>query len=139
MMIEPVILECACVSILSLTGRLPVRTKLTPSFVLNAVAETGADRTLFWDETLPGFGLMVTKGGHRSYVYQYRAGGRSRRMSFPVELGLEKARKEAKKALGGVAAGGDPLQERRRAAAETENTLQSICEEYLRRDGRRLS
>src|SRR5580704_13092564 len=138
-MIQSAILGSALPFLLSLTGCLPVRCKLTPSFVLNAIAKPGAERTVFWDETLPGFGLMVTKGGHRSFVYQYRAAGRSRRMSFPVELGLEKARKEAKKALGGVAAGGDPLQERRRAAAEAENTLQSICEEYLRRDGRRLS
>ena len=81
-----------------------MRTKLTPSFVLKATAESGAERTLFWDETLPGFGLMVTQGGHRSFVYQYRAGNRSRRMTFPVKLGLDKARKEARKALGGVAA-----------------------------------
>jgi integrase len=115
-----------------------MKTKLTPTFTEKATAEPGAERTVFWDETLPGFGLMVTKGGHRSFVYQYRAGGRSRRMTFPCEMGLEKARKEAKKALGGVASGGDPLQERRREAAEAENTLQSICEEYLRRDGRKL-
>jgi integrase len=137
-MVQSAILERALPFLLSLTGCLPVRCKLTPSFVLNATSKPGAERTLFWDETLPGFGLMVTKGGHRSYVFQYRAAGRSRRMSFPVEVGLEKARREAKKALGGVAAGGDPLQERRRAAAEAENTLQSICEEYLRREGKRL-
>jgi integrase len=115
-----------------------MKTKLTPTFTDKATAEPGAERTVFWDETLPGFGLMVTKGGHRSFVYQYRAGGRSRRMTFPFEVGLEKARKEAKKALGGVASGGDPLQERRKAAAEAENTLQSICEEYLRRDSKKL-
>lgn len=115
-----------------------MKTKLTPTFVLKASATPGAERSLFWDETMPGFGLMVTKAGHRSFVYQYRAGHRSRRMTFPVALGLEKARKEAKKALGGVAGGGDPLQERRKAEALAENTLQSICEEYLRRDGKRL-
>jgi integrase len=115
-----------------------MRTKLTPSFVLKATAESGAERTLFWDATLPGFGLMVTQGGHRSFVYQYRTGNQSRRMTFPFKLGLDKARKEARKALGGVAAGGDPLRERRKAAAEAENTLQSICEEYLRREGKRL-
>src|SRR5476651_2700675 len=115
-----------------------MKTKLTPTFVQKATAETGAERTLFWDEALPGFGLVVTKAGHRSFVYQYRAGHRSRRMTFPAALGLEKARKEAKKALGGVAAGCDPLQERRKAEALAENTLQSICEEYLRRDGNRL-
>ena len=59
-------------------------------------------------------------------------------MTFPVALGLDKARKEARRALGGVAAGGDPLQERRKAEALGENTLQSICEEYLRREGKRL-
>jgi integrase len=115
-----------------------MRTKLTPSFVLKAVADHGADRTVFWDETLPGFGLMVTRGGARSYVYQYRAAGRSRRMTFPFTLGLDKARREARKAVGGVASGGDPLQEKRKAAALAENTLQSICEEYLRREGKRL-
>ena len=81
---------------------------------------------------------MVTKVGKRSFVYQYRAAGRSRRMTFPINLGLDKARKEARKALGGVAAGGDPLQERRKAASQGENTLQSVCEDYLKREGKRL-
>jgi integrase len=115
-----------------------MRTKLTPSFLLSATVENGAERTIYWDETLAGFGMVVTSGGHKSFVYQYRAVGRSRRMTFPFKLGLEKARKEAKKALGGVASGRDPLQERRRAEAEAENTLQCICDEYLRRDGKRL-
>jgi integrase len=115
-----------------------MKARLTPTFVQKATAEPGAERTVYWDETMPGFGLVCTKAGHRSFVYQYRAGHRSRRMTFPLALGLDKARKEAKKALGGVAAGGDPLQERRKAEAMAENTLQSICEEYLRRDGKRL-
>jgi integrase len=115
-----------------------MKTKLTPAFVEKASADPGAERTVFWDKTMPGFGLMVTKAGHRSFVYQYRTGSRSRRMTFPIALGLDKARKEAKKALGGVAAGGDPLEERRKAEALAENTLRSICEEYLRRDGKRL-
>ena len=59
-------------------------------------------------------------------------------MTFPLDLGLEKARREARKALGGVASGGDPLQERRKAEAQAENTLQSICLEYLRREGDNL-
>lgn len=137
-MLYSVILKSASLSLLLLTGCLPVRTKLTPSFVLNATADAGAERTVFWDEALPGFGLMVTKTGSRSFVYQYRAGRRSRRMTFPIKLGLDKARREARKAVGGVAAGGDPLADRRKAEAQAENTLQSICEEYLRREGKQL-
>jgi integrase len=132
------LLENASSYLLLLTGRLPLRTKLTPSFALKAAADPGAERTVFWDETLPGFGLMVTKTGSRSYVYQYRAGGRSRRMTFPIKLGLEQARREVRKAVGGVASGGDPLEERRKSAAMGENTLQSICEDYLKREGKRL-
>lgn len=115
-----------------------MRMKLTVTAVEKAAPPTETDRAIYWDTALPGFGLVVTRAGHRSFVYQYRAGHRSRRMTFPLGLGLEKARKEARKALGGVASGGDPLEERKKAEALTENTLQSICEEYLRRDGNRL-
>jgi integrase len=137
-LIYSVILGHPSISIPLLTRCLPLRTKLTPSFVLKATADAGAERTVFWDETLPGFGLMVTKAGSRSFVLQYRAGKRSRRMTFPFTLGLDKARREARRAVGGVAGGGDPLQERRKAEARAENTLQSICEEYIRREGKRL-
>jgi integrase len=115
-----------------------MKAKLTATGIEKLAPPTTTDRAIYWDTTLSGFGVVVTKAGHRSFVYQYRAGHQSRRMTFPWGLGLEKARKEAKKALGGVAAGGDPLQERRKAEALADNTLQSICEEYLRRDGNRL-
>jgi integrase len=115
-----------------------MRTKLTPAFIAKAEPPTTTDRAIYWDQALRGFGLVVTKAGHRSFVYQYRAGHVSRRMTFSIDLGLEKARKEARKALGRVASGGDPLQEKRKAEARAENTLQSICEEYLRREGGRL-
>ena len=34
-------------------------------------------REYLWDEEVKGFGLMVTDKGHRSYIAQYRIGGRS--------------------------------------------------------------
>ena len=51
-----------------------MRTKLTPTFIGKAQAAPGVERTTFWDAALPGFGLMVTAAGHRSYVVQYRSG-----------------------------------------------------------------
>ena len=57
-----------------------MRHKLTPAFVQKAKADPDKDRTIYWDTAIPGFGLMVTAGGHKSYVVQYRAAGTSRRI-----------------------------------------------------------
>src|ERR1019366_9429501 len=110
-----------------------MRVKLTPAFVAKAKAAPDADRTIFWDQGLKGFGLMVTPAGHKSYVCQYRADGQSRRMAIKTVLTLEAARKEAKAVLGAVAKGKDPLNDRRKAEASAENTLKSITENWLAR------
>src|SRR5438046_2890558 len=103
-----------------------MRVKLTPAFVAKAEAVPGADRTIYWDQSLPGFGLMVTPAGHRSFVVQYRAGRQSRRLAIKSVLSLDAARKEAKAVLGAVVKGADPLAERREAEASAENTLRSV-------------
>jgi hypothetical protein len=87
---------------------------------------------------MPGFGLMVTANGHRSYVVQYRAAGRSRRMHLKAGLTLTAARREAKAILGTVAKGGDPLADRRKAELAQSNTLKAIIDEYLVREVGRL-
>ena len=87
---------------------------------------------------MPGFGLMVTANGHRSYVVQYRAVGRSRRMHLKAGLTLTAARREAKAILGTVAKGGDPLTARRKAERAESDTLKAVVEEYLAREGSRL-
>src|SRR5262249_19163908 len=115
-----------------------MRTKLTPAFVQKARAEDGAERTVFWDQDMPGFGLVVTGSGHRSFVVQYRAGGRSRRMTIDSVLGLADARKRARALLGDVAKDRDPLQERRSALAEAKDTFKSVAESYFAREGKRL-
>ena len=113
--------------------------KLTADFVTRAAVEPGKARTIYWDEGLPGFGLMVTAGGHRSYTVQYRKGsgrsGTDRRMTIKGVLKLDDARREAKAILGRVAKGQDPLQDRRDEAAKAAGTLKVVCEDYLAREG----
>jgi integrase len=115
-----------------------MRTKLTSAGVRNAQADVGADRTIFWDTKTPGFGLQVTAAGHKSFVIQYRAKGRSRRMAIDGVLGLESARKRAKALLGAVAHDRDPLGERRAALAREQDTFQAVADSYFAREGKRL-
>jgi integrase len=115
-----------------------MRIKLTPAFCKKAKAQPGAERTIYWDMSLPGFGLQMTKAGHRSYVVQYRAAGRSRRMSIDGRLGLAAARERARKLFGEVAHDRDPLAEKRKAATREKNTFQAIAEEYFERKGKDL-
>jgi integrase len=113
-----------------------MRTRLTPAFVAKATAMRDQDRTIYWDEALRNFGLVVTAKGARSFCVQYRAGKRSRRMIIPFVLGLEKARNQARALLGRAAMGQDPLAEKRKQEQAAENTLRSITEEYFRREGK---
>jgi integrase len=111
-----------------------MRIKLTPAFIASAKAEPDAERTIYWDDDLPGFGLQVTSSGHKSFVVQYRSGRQSRRMKISATLKLAEARKQAKAKLGEVAKGHDPLAERRQKEAATENSLAAVCENYFRRN-----
>jgi len=119
-----------------------MRTVLTANFIKTATAEPGKERSVYWDMTLPGFGLVVTSSGARSFVYQYRANGRSRRLTINSTLALADARKEAIKRKGEVAKGSDPVLERRiKAAAQktaTSGTLEFVAREYFKREARRL-
>src|SRR6516165_1971252 len=112
--------------------------KLTADFARRAMVEGAAERTVYWDEKQPGFGLMVTERGHRSWVVQYRAHHRSRRLTLDFVLRLDDARREAKKILGEVARGGDPVVERRKAADAQRHALRAIVDEYFVREGKKL-
>jgi integrase len=115
-----------------------MRIKLTPASVRKARAEEGADRTIFWDAKTTGFGLQVTAAGHKSFVVQYRAKGRSRRMKIDGTLNLEAARKRARALIGEVAHDRDPLGERRAEVARERDTLQAIADTYFAREGKKL-
>lgn len=68
-------------------------------------AEAQEKDYLIWDDELPGFGIRVFSSGKRSYVIQYRIGGRSRRYTIGLHgaWAPETARREAKVQLGRVA------------------------------------
>ena len=113
---------------------MPTRS-LDANFVKGATSE-GKAREFYWDASMPGFGLMVTANGARSYVLQYRnADGVSRRMTINGGRTLAAARREAKRRLGEVAGGRDPLADKQTQRAARADTLRRIVEdEYLADD-----
>lgn len=73
--------------------------------------------TYLWDSHLRGFGLKTTPTGHKTYIIQYRLGGRNgRTRRFTIgthgRITADQARKEAKRLLGEVSAGRDPMSAR---------------------------
>ena len=91
---------------------------LTKRNVDAARARPGPDgaprRTLYFDPALPGFGLLVTPAGSKSFVAQYRAGRGRAAPTRRVTIGPlgawtpDEARAEARRVLAEAARGKDP-------------------------------
>jgi integrase len=118
-----------------------MRRDLTPAFVAEPDLPATGDRVIYWDEKQPGLGLVVTERGHKSWCLQYRnRAGKTRRMAPPApgKLSLDKARAWAKRTIGAVMDGRDPLDEERKARTAASNTLKTIAEKFLELEGKNL-
>jgi integrase len=109
---------------------------ITTNITKRAVDACKARRTdsYLWDRELSGFGLKVTPAGRKVYLVQYRLGGRkgrTRRVTIGQhgELTPTFARAEAKRLLGGIAAGRDPAAERDKAKAG--KSLAVVLEQFM--------
>jgi len=115
-----------------------MQVKLTAGFILAAAKPAdGKDRVIYWDERRPGFGLMVTAAGRRSYVFQYRnMQGESRRASLSGCTKLADAHKWADILQGEIARGTDPVAKKRveKAGQAKRGKFKAIAEDYLKRE-----
>ncbi|MGY0791834.1 tyrosine-type recombinase/integrase [Azospirillum argentinense] len=91
--------------------------------------------TFIWDTELDGFGLRASPSGVKTYIVQYRLGGRGsqqRRQKIGRHGAItpDQARNEAVIILGQVAQGKDPAQERREASVRGA-TVNDLADRYL--------
>jgi integrase len=110
-----------------------VRRSLTAKFVETAPGpKDGADRVLYWDASAPGFGLLIMGGGRRSWVFQYRHAGRSRRITWRTPS-LAEARKQALEWRDKLDRGADP-----QGKQAEDDTFAAVAKAFIRTEGRRL-
>jgi integrase len=111
-----------------------MRLLLTDRFCERAKPAQGQTQTDYFDEHVSGLALRVAEG-HKAWTFHFTSPGNGKRArltfgSYPAtSLGAARTRATDAKAL--IEDGKDP----RSVEAET---LQGICEEYLRREGKRL-
>lgn len=91
----------------------------------------GSDFEIYWDTELPCFGVRVTKAGAKSYILQYRTGGRQRRMTIGRHgvYTAEQARSEAVSLLGDISKGNDPQADKHKERSTP--TFGTFSHEYL--------
>ncbi len=112
--------------------------KVTKRSVEGVPVPAAGKREHLWDDTLKGFGVMVTDKGARSYLVQYRIGGRgapTRRVTIGKHGSpwtAETARKRAAELLEQVRRRDDPFDaERAKVAADREAKVRLAASEIV--------
>lgn len=105
----------------------------------NVDSQQPSDKAIYiWDSELSGFGLKTLPSGRKTYLVQYRMGGRkgrTRRMTIGVHgtVTTEQARREAKTLLAQVSLGIDPMADKDQAkqALTMDELLKQFLTEYV--------
>jgi integrase len=113
-----------------------MRLKLDTKTVIGLTLAVERDEDFAWDTELEGFGLRLRRGAERlrrTYVAQYRAGGRTRRVTLGTaeRLTPAQARTGARKLLARVSLGEDPQDEKAAQRIAAERTFAKVVEVYL--------
>ena len=94
------------------------------------------------DGAQAGLYLVVQPSGHRSFCVRYRHAGRPKKLTLKAGVSLADARRLASEAMYTVEKGADPRVAKKAAkekeAAAAVNTVRAVCENYLKREGKKL-
>jgi hypothetical protein len=55
---------------------------LTDSAILPLQIADGKGEEIYWDDVVPGLGVRIRITGGRTFVYQYKVGGATRRLAI---------------------------------------------------------
>ena len=100
--------------------------------ILKTLAAPGTGNRIYYDDQITGFGLRITAAGAKSFILNYRIGGRERRFTLgaygPDQWTLVRARKRAGELRRMIDNGVDPLGDRQEA--RTAPTMDDLCKRF---------
>jgi len=106
--------------------------RLTAASV-DALTLDGASDKIIFDDDVPGFGIRLRSSGKRSWIYQYKIGGKTRRLALGEASALKvaKARDIASDLHARVRLGGDPASEKREKVRSASDTFGVLVDRFL--------
>jgi integrase len=107
--------------------------RLTTASIGALKLDTGIADKIVFDADVPGFGIRLRASGARTWIYQYKIGGRTRRLVLGQvsAIKLAKARDIAADLHAKVRLGGDPASEKRANVRQANNTFGVLVERFL--------
>jgi integrase len=107
--------------------------RLTTAAVEGLELDTGVADKIVFDDDVPGFGVRVRASGARTWIFQYKIGGKTRRLVLGQvsAIKLAKARDIAGELHAKVRLGGDPASEKREKVQRALHTFVNLVERFL--------
>jgi integrase len=114
--------------------------KLTQAAVAATILPKGKPEVIVFDDDLPGLGLRIRVGGTRSWIFQYRVGRQSRRVTIGNAgvLTLARARQTAADLHAQVRLGRDPSGEKAEGRIRAGDTMAAALAAYIPHQKARL-
>src|SRR5262245_16857251 len=106
---------------------------LTAAVVANLKLRNGEADRIWFDDSVPGFGLRVRESGSRSWIFQYKIGSKTRRLVIGQAAAIKvgRAREIAGELHAKVRLGGDPAADKRVRVERSAHTFGALVERYL--------
>jgi integrase len=107
--------------------------RLTAATLDDLKLDSGVSDRIIFDDDCPGFGIRIRASGKRSWVFQYKIGGRTRRLVLGQVSAIKpaKARDIASELHAKVRLGGDPASEKRQKVQQSRNTFAALAQKFL--------
>lgn len=109
--------------------------KLTKKLIDSFKFDDRASKDIRWDSDISGLGLRLYESGKKSFILSYRQNGTKRLYTIGQygSITLEQARELARKRLGEIADGKDPLVIRKQSRKKNEWTVKKAFADFLKR------